>query len=243
MDVDRTTFLFLTSAIFAATACARSDPAAVPPAGVAIDIPLQPPPPPPTAGSASSTAQPAAGSAQLAEQAVADDDEQPYEPWPGTTDPPLARTIRGQKCDLTENAKGKAACSLKPPPGPTCESIGATRSDCARLSRWLVPRVAEKAAACLNARSGTRDLCLFNMGATCFMESLRSVCVDTSPKVEEACARVMQKCARVDKRSRHMTMDACRAAMSAILPVAHGKFLSCAAESCDLIPCHYAAQR
>lgn len=245
MKVDRARFLVLTSTMFAsAIACATKNDGGT--AQGPINIPQQPPPiasmaptasaklpdPPPDAGGPS---QPVA---------VEEDDEQPYEPWPGTADPPMAKTVHPQKCDVAENAKGKAvACSLKPAPGPSCESFTETRSDCPKLSRWLVPKVAEKAAACLNAKSGKSAICLFNVGPSCVIESLSSVCLNPDPKIEASCERVMKRCKSYDPKYRHMNMDACRAALSAIVPASHGKFTTCAAESCDLIPCMYSAQR
>lgn len=244
MKVDRSKFLLLTSALFAACGSRTEAPSA----GGAVVIPPQPPPPPTAsaAGAAVKEATPDAGRIAEAPLAVDDDedDEAPYEPWPGTADPPLAKTVHAQSCDASENAKGKAvACSLRPAPGPSCESFSETRGDCPKLSRWLVPRVAERAAACLNAKSGKRDICLFNIGPSCVIESLSSVCLDGSPKITSSCERVMARCRKVDRESRHMTTAACKAAMSAILPVSQPKFVTCAAESCDLVPCLIAAQR
>lgn len=241
MKIDRSKFLLLTSAMFACGT--KNDPSS--PSGPII-IPAQPPPtasmsPPATAKLADAVPDASAKEAPLA---VDDDDEQPYEPWPGTADPPMAKAVKAQKCDVAENAKGKAiACTLKAPPGPSCESFSETRSDCPKLSRWLVPKVAEKAAACLNAKSGKKDICLFNAGPSCVIESLSSACLNTDPKIAESCERVMKRCKTFDPKYRHMNMEACKAALSAIVPASHGKFTSCAAESCDLIPCMYSAAR
>lgn len=238
--VDRSKFLLLTSAMFACGT--KNDPAAV---GGPVVIPAQPPQ---VASMSATTAQrapdpPDAGQASQP-VAVEEDDEEPYEPWPGTADPPMAKTVHAQKCDVAENAKGKAvACTLRAPPGPSCESFGETRAECPRLSRWLVPKVAEKAAACLHAKSGKRDICLFNVGASCVIESLSSVCLNPDPKIEQSCERVMRRCKTYDPKQRHMNVEACKAALSAIVPASHGKFTSCAAESCDLVPCMYSAAR
>lgn len=242
MKIDRSKFLLLTSAMFACGT--KNDPQQV---GGPIIIPAQPPPTASMTATASAKViePPDAGAPSSAPIAAAeDDDEQPYEPWPGTADPPMAKTVHAQKCDVAENAKGKTVgCTLKAPPGPSCESFSETRADCPKLSRWLVPKVAEKAAGCLNAKSGKKDICLFNVGPSCVIESLSSVCLNTDPKIEQACDRVMKRCKSYDPKYRHMNMDACKAALSAIVPAAHGKFTSCAAESCDLIPCMYSAAR
>jgi hypothetical protein len=233
MHVDRTKFLVLTSALLASCKSAET------PQNAPIMIPQQPPPvasiarepePPPTTPDAGASVEPIA----------VDDDEDPYEPWPGTATVPLAKTVHGQTCDAAENAKGTVACALRPP-GPTCESFGETKSECARLRGWLVPRVAEKAAKCLNAKSGKQDICYFNIGAACIIQAFDGVCLDLTPKIESSCKRVMSKCASVEKQYRHINLAACRAAMSSVVPQRHGKLIACMQESCDLVPCTYAA--
>ena len=247
MQIDRKRFFLLTSMLTAAACGSKTDPSPNAPSGP-ISIPVQPPAPASTTPAATTTAETATPDAgRTKETPVAsseDDDEQPYQDWPGTANPPLAKTVHAQSCDVSENAKGKAvACALKAPPGPTCESFGETKADCPKLSRWLVPRVAEKAAACLNTKSGKKDICLFNVGPSCVIESLSSACLNTDAKIETSCKRVMAKCNQMDKQYRHMTTDACKAALSAIVPARHSSFVSCAQESCDLVPCMYAAQR
>lgn len=241
LAIDRSKFLLLSSAMFACGA--KNDPS---PGGGPIIIPAQPPPTASMTATAPVKTALAAPDAGAPSQPIAadEDDEEPYEPWPGTADPPMAKTVHAQKCDVAENAKGKAvACALRPAPGPSCESFTETRADCPKLSRWLVPKVAEKAAACLNAKSGKKDICLFNVGPACVIESLSSVCLNPDPKIEASCERVMKRCKTYDAKYRHMNMEACKAALSAIVPATHGNFTSCAAESCDLVPCVYSAQR
>jgi hypothetical protein len=240
MKVDRTQFLLLASAMFACGT--KNDPSQV---GGPIIIPSQPPPTASmTATAPVKTAEVPDAAAPSQPVAVDDDDEEPYEPWPGTADPPMAKTVKAQKCDVAENAKGKpVACTLKPPPGPSCESFSEMRADCPKLSRWLVPKVAEKAAACLNAKSGKKDICLFNVGPSCVIESLSSACLDPDPTIEQSCANVMKRCKTYDAKYRHMNTEACKAALSAIVKTSRPKFVSCAAESCDLVPCMYQAAR
>jgi len=240
MRIERGRFLFLTSAIFAACAT-RSEPSTP----GAIIIPPQPPSPPapfPTA----TPERMDAGTTKEEPPAVAvatdDEDESPYDADPTVASIPLAKSIHAQSCDVADNAKGKpVSCALKAP-GPTCESFTDTKSECAKLTRWVVPKAAEKAVACLNAKSGKKDICLFNVGVACVIESLSSVCLDAAPKIQTSCERVMAKCKKVDREARHMTLDACKAAMSAIVPARQSRFLTCAAESCSLVPCIYAAE-
>lgn len=230
MQIDRAAFLVLTAAL-----SASCRPPAVAPEVVEVAPGVTPPPEPSAPPPASTSPAPAV--------AVPDDDgEVPYETWPGTAVVPLAKTIRGKRCDPSENARGAPpACALAAPPGPACESFSDTRRECPRLGRSLVPRVAEAAVRCLTHKSGTTDICLFNVGAACTIAALDEVCVDDSPAIEQACVKVMDECAEMEPKFRHMNLHACKAALSAIVPSRHPAFLHCAAESCDLVACHYAA--
>ncbi len=231
MHVDRAKFLLLTSSLFAA--CKESEPAPQAP----IVIPQQPAPVASLAREGAPPAPPAEAPPEPV--AVADDDEEPYEPWPGGTEVPMARTVKGQTCDVAENAKGSPVCTLRPP-GPTCEGFTQTRSECSRLRTWLVPRVAERAAKCLSAKSGKQDVCSPNVAAACVIQAMNDVCLDPSPKIDASCKRVMSKCASFDHQQRHVNLNACKAAMSSIVPARHAKFVTCMQEGCDLAACHYA---
>src|SRR5262245_11767623 len=57
----------------------------------------------------------------------------PVQPTPvaQSPDPYKGTPIHGQSCDPGLNAKGSVpACSVRPPPGPTCESIADTQTEC-----------------------------------------------------------------------------------------------------------------
>ena len=237
MHVDRTKFLVLTSALLASckgeTQTHENGPIVIPTQPPATaSIARDPEPPPQAVMDAGPKEAPVA----------AEEDEEPYEPWPGTATVPLAKTVKGQSCEVAENAKGTVACTLRPP-GPTCESFSETKGECARLRSWLVPRVAEKASKCLNAKSGKQDICSFNIGAACIIQAFDDVCLDPSPKIDTSCKRVMSKCSAVERQYRHINFGACKAALSAVVPARHGKFITCAQESCDLVPCTYAASQ
>jgi hypothetical protein len=234
MHVDRARFLLLTSALFAA--CKEGEP----PPSAPIVIPPQPPAPPETA---KPEPPPIVDAGVKAPVVVAQDgdDEEPYEPWEGAADVPMAKSVHAQACEASDNQKGAVQCALKAPPGPACESFASTRSECAKLRSWLVPRAAEKTAQCLQQKSGKQDICNFNIGPACFVAALSSVCLDDSARNEADCKKVMSACGSVEKKYRHMNTSACRAALSAIVPGRRGKFVTCAAESCDLVPCYYAA--
>lgn len=247
MQVDRTSFLALTATLFAACG-----PAAPPVTASTVAVPELPPPPPATSGppeAASATAPavlpPGPQAAGLPAHRGDDDDgdEAPYRPSGGAT-PPLASSLHPQACATSANALGHSpGCTLTRPPGPTCESFRDTLNECRRFKSWLTPRAASHAAACLQAKSGGPELCQFNAAMACAAESFGVACLDPSPAVESACRKVVTQCASVPRQYRHMTFDACRGALSAIVPARRSAFVHCAAESCALVQCAYAAEQ
>lgn len=234
VPIDRKLFLSLTALL---ASCKAPE--------VAVDAPVVAIPSAPTASGAKAAKKPDPPPLPGVVATEDDDDVDDDEPaWPGTAKPPANRTIRGQTCPTTDNLVGTApACRLTRGPGPTCESFADTRSECADFGRWLVPRVAERAGRCLDAKSGTRDICLFNVSVSCVMEALRDVCVDASPRIVTECKQAVDACkaAGASKTPGHMTQTSCVAALSGIKSARHGAFLHCAAESCTLLPCLYAA--
>jgi hypothetical protein len=244
MHVDRASFLLLASTLF--VACQPSEAQGTPPV-------LAPPAPSPTpvplvASAPTQTAAPSASASAPVEPApvavaAPDANDEQYSFGSGAAVPPLAKDLHPQSCDVKDNAKGVVtACALSQP-GPTCESFGDTKDECARYGKWLVPRAAAAATKCLQAKSGKQSICLFNVGMACAVEAWGATCLDPSPKIEAACAKVAQRCESVPKKHRHMTLDACKAALSAIIPSRHDKFLHCAAESCQLVQCAYPAEQ
>lgn len=245
MQVDRASFLALTAALFAACG-----PAAPPLAASSVTVPELPrPPEAPAAVDAGVIERPAEPEPEPPPPAPAPSDasdtgdEAPYAPGSGAT-PPLASTLHPQACAPAGNAVGAwPGCALTRPPGPTCESYGDTLKECQRFKRWLTPRAAAHAAACLRAKSGTPGLCEFNAAMACASESFGVACLDPSPTIDRDCRAVADSCAKVPRRYRHMTFDACRGALSAIVPARRRAFVHCAAESCALVQCAYAADQ
>lgn len=171
--------------------------------------PVPPPPPPPQV------------------QPIAKASPNPYEGTP----------IHGQSCDPALNMRGAApACAVRPPPGPTCESIGDTREECPTLNKLFKPRVAQAAIECLNRRSGTKDICEFNVSSICAYEALQSACIE--PAARPACTKVMARCGPAPKgHYNKMTQDACEAGFSGVAEAKRAKFLSCISESCRFETC------
>lgn len=159
------------------------------------------------------------------------------QPAPESPDPYKGTPIHGQSCEPAQNMKGKApVCAVRPSPGPTCESIGDTKSECPTLNGLFKPRVAQAAIECLNRRSGTKDICEFNVSSICAYEALQSACIE--PYAKAACTKVMARCGPAPKgHYNKMTQDACEAGVSGVADAKRAKFLSCISESCRFETC------
>src|SRR5690349_9838993 len=133
---------------------------ALAPAGCATEAPPQaaaPPPQPPPAPTIIYVLVPAAPSAMPNGTSSAIPTPPAPTPVAQSPDPYKGTPIHAQSCDPGLNAKGAVpACAVRPPPGPTCESIHDTQAECPTLTKLLKPRVAQAAIECLNRRSGTK---------------------------------------------------------------------------------------
>lgn len=220
--IDRERFLVLTAALAASvSACATTPPTTPAPEPLVI---------PPLAPRASASV---ATSSSVPTPRHEPPREEPREEpaATGTPDPYAGTPVHGQSCAPAENTVGIIpACAIKAP-GPTCESIDDTKAECPTLTRLLKPRVAAAAIACLNRRSGTRDICEFNVSSICAYEALGSACLD--PAASAPCARVMARCGTGSKMSR----SSCEAGYSAIVESKRSRFLSCITESCRFETC------
>ncbi|MBX3230612.1 MAG: hypothetical protein KIT84_00230 [Labilithrix sp.] len=227
MKVDRERFLLLAAALatgVCAPACGTS-PAYPPP---------EPPPPPPQEPLVVAPVAPPLPVAYAATPEPRDAPEPP-EPVATTSAPPNlyeGTPVKGQTCDPTQNKVGAApACKLAPPPGPACESINDTKKECPTLNTLLKPRVAQAAIECLKRRSGTKDICEFNVSSICAYEALGQACIE--PYAKQACDGVMKACGGAAKMAR----DSCEAGVSGIADARRKKFISCITEFCRFETC------
>jgi hypothetical protein len=246
VNIDRERFLVLTATLAMGVALA--------PAGCATEAPPQAPvapPPPAPAPTVIYVMVPAAPMAMPAPMTTGTASQAPIPPPPlpptlplqpvaQSPDPYKGTPIHAQACDPALNMKGVApACALRPPPGPTCESISDTKEECPTLNKLFKPRVAQAAIECLNRRSGTKDICEFNVSSICAYEALQSACLE--PYAKSACTKVMARCGPAPKGhySHHdkMTQDACEAGVSGVADAKRAKFLSCISESCRFETC------
>ena len=151
-------------------------------------------------------------------------------------DPYKGTPIKAQSCNPSlNNVGGPKACSLKAP-GPTCESFADTKQECPTMNKLLKPRVAAAAIDCMNRRSGTKEICEFNVSSICAYEALQTACID--PAAKAACNKVMARCGPAPKgHYNKMTQDACEAGFSGVADAKRAKFLSCVTESCRFETC------
>jgi hypothetical protein len=225
MQIDRARFLLLTASM-AGGACASSPATprsedqplkvaapqmtvAADPAGAAIPPPREEPPI--TAEEATAAVGPTEGPAE----------EEEF-------------TGRGN-CDNSIGFPGDCS-TIRPPPGPQCESFEDTKETCGRMRANFAPRVAEKAVACLLSSSGTRRICDFGKADACAVSAIRSACVDS--RTAQICKPIVDQCARM-RHGQALTMNECQAAISSVKAKARGSMISCISEGCSLDGCVY----
>jgi hypothetical protein len=227
MHVDRSRFLWLTAAI-ASASCAPKEAGRAPlaPPETAGGQPLvvvQAEPPPPDRGQASGG---------RFDGANADPDERSDNP-PDVAPQPSAR----QPGAPARSVLAEQCRSIRPPPGPQCESIDTTPGECQGYERMLGPEAAARATLCLTSKSGKRSICKFGVTADCFLEGSRAAPV--APQAQAACAPVVRQCAANRWGEPDMTTANCVATFSAVRPDLRGTLLSCMAEGCSVGSCLY----
>jgi hypothetical protein len=222
MQIDRSRFLMLTASL-AAGGCSGSQPQAleVPEQTVVV---IAPPPVEPM--------EPVGKDAVVAAEPV----EPPMPPLIGPVeeDPldaeELALVAAAGSCG---NDRGRvSSCRTLRPPGPMCESFDDTLDLCDGFATGMQPRAAEKAVACLLARSGQRSICQFDVGQKCAVEALKSVCLE--PYSDQPCRTVMVSC-----RGTKLTQQQCQRALSAVKGRNRLQLLTCISEGCSVDYCFY----
>lgn len=201
-----------------------------PPASAAPPVVIAPPPapeaPPPTAPPSTASGRDIFGERPQPAQAGAGKPPNPYDGTP----------VTAQSCSPSLNATGPIPkCAIKAPPGPTCESIGDTKSECPTLATLFKPRVAAAAIECLNKRSGTKDICEFNVSSICAYEALGSACKD--PAVTPLCDKVLARCGTGKGRYNKMSRESCEAGVSGVADSKRARFVACITESCRFETC------
>jgi hypothetical protein len=244
MKIDRQHFLFLVGAlaggVSAIPACASSPPPAERPAGGEAARGPAPAelviPPIASVAPATSTSSAAAGDAPSSPTAS-----------PIASAPPTAKNasahpnpydgtpVTAQDCNPMLNREGKAPACVLSAPGPSCESFRDTQKECPTLNQLLKPRVAAAAIECLRRRSGTKEICEFNVSSICAYEALQSACLD--PAARAACTSVVAKCGGTRSAYNKMTRESCEAGVSGIADAKRAKFISCISESCRFETC------
>jgi hypothetical protein len=146
--------------------------------------------------------------------------------------------VTAQSCDPKQNKEGTpavASCSTLKAPGPTCESFSDTKQECPTLAQLLKPKVATAALECLKRKSGTQEICEFNITSICAYEALGEACLE--PYAKSACDDVIKKCGPPHGHYNKMTRESCEAGVSGIADGKRKKFISCISESCRFETC------
>lgn len=226
MHIDRSRFLFLTSAIAAGTG------ACTPRETMPVNLAATPDESKPDA-SAPLALTGAAG--------AADASAGPVVPAASATTTTAVGT--GPSCPDSDNMVGTPGnCGLLKAPGPQCESFADTKAECGRLAKSLKPKLAQRAVDCFLSKSGLRTVCDFQLPETCAMEAVAEACID--PSVGSACDSILNNCPRGRGRrgSSGLSRDECMRALSAVTPRNRSSVMSCVAESCSIGSCFYDLQ-
>ncbi|PRQ05862.1 hypothetical protein ENSA5_01820 [Enhygromyxa salina] len=207
MHVDRSRFLFLTASL-AAAACNQPRPATGPDTG---------------------DAEPARSGDRSSDSAEQGEPE-PGDPavWleiePGTEDGQAA--TKGADCDNSAGRPG--GCTLSPP-GSHCESFQSTMQVCDSFSRFMQPRAAEAAVACLQAASGTRQICDLRIWDQCTSAGLQATCIEA--ETQSKCNVISDTCGG------SLSRFTCQQALSAVQPQHIRRLANCVEEHCEVSFC------
>jgi len=128
------------------------------------------------------------------------------------------------------------ACSISAPPGPVCESFSDAKSSCKSYKTGLRGAVAARAIACLNAASGTPDICDYTKSEACATAAIRTACIQ--PSTFNACSPVVSMCAGYSWSK--LNMQDCQQMLSSVKDGKRGAMITCMTEGCSLDSCTYA---
>jgi hypothetical protein len=150
---------------------------------------------------------------------------------PTTTSAPQPSPIASGPCD---NDTGTvAACSLKAPPGPFCESFSDSREACKSFRTGLRGAVAAKAVDCLNAASGKQEICDWQTQEKCGMEAIRTACIQ--PSTFNQCSPVVSACA--GQQWNKLTIEDCQRLLSSVKDGKRKAMITCMTEGCSIDSC------
>jgi hypothetical protein len=210
MQIDRARFLLLTASL-AGGGCSSNpttDPATPPTpteTGQELVVPETPDP--------ATTAEPTASA-----------DPQPTQ-TPAQPKPPSGA------CD---NDTGTVpTCSIKAPPGPHCESFSETKMACKTYKSGLRGAIAAKAVSCLNAVSGTQDVCGYEKSQNCALEAIRTACIQ--PSTFNQCSPLVSQCA--GNRWGKLDIDDCQKLLSSVKDGKRQAMITCMTEGCSIDSC------
>lgn len=213
MQIDRARFLLLTASL-AGSGCSAN---------------------PQTSGNVAPTPTPSGPELVVPETGDTTTDEVPEQTTTSvaTSDPPPQPTQTPPTGACDNDTGTVPACSISAPPGPFCEGLSDAKATCKGYKNILRAGVAAKAVACLNAASGTADICDYSKLETCTSAAIRAACVQ--PSTFSACSPVVAQCSGSSWSK--LTMNDCQGLLSAVKDGKRQSMITCMVEGCSLESC------
>ena len=134
-----------------------------------------------------------------------------------------------------DDALRRQCRTLKPPPGPHCESFEDTKLDCETYADALEEDAAQRATHCLVQRSGREAICRYEALQDCFRAALRSA--DPDPAARSRCTSLVSGCASARWSAGDLTLSSCTRAFAAVKTRHESLLASCIAEGCSIGGC------
>jgi hypothetical protein len=227
MQLDRTRFLQIVSAMAAATTACATAPRAEP---EPVIVPLQPQPPATSAPVATAPAPPPAPSETASVPVV----EAPLPPQGvgGLWTYPYDAAAKPSTC-------AELKCTLG---APWQEAHGALMRQCRGLDAALRPEVFQRFMKCMRGKAGTQGTCDLSAVGTdpgdCLERWTETPAID--PATQAKCKPIVAACGG-PKRSVHagagqLTMQTCQQMLSIAKPRSEAKMIHCVTEYCDDAP-------
>lgn len=220
MQIDRARFLFLTASL-AGGGCSSNPP---------VD-PATPPAPAETGQELVVAETPGADTTSASDTS----DAAPVETASSADPEPTASSQPAQApSGACDNDTGTVpACSIAKPPGPHCESFSDTKASCKAFRGGLRGAIAAKAVACLNAVSGTPDVCDWERSQKCGNAAVHTACIQ--PSTFNQCSPILSQCAGYAWSK--LTMDDCQRLLSAVKDGQRQAMITCMSEGCSADSC------
>jgi hypothetical protein len=124
-----------------------------------------------------------------------------------------------------------SCAQLRAPPGPFCESFDTLHEDCETIVGSLEQGVAQRTIRCLQAKSGTRQICDMLVTPRCAERALAGV--PRRASTVQPCRGVAAACGGGVWQSK------CETFLSAVVPPMDAHLINCMTEGCELTACFF----